>query len=121
MYQDLARIGRIINFKLKQDKTMMARKFCYVTYSTPAEARKAVDHVNSLNFVPQFRLPRRPRANLHEPPRSTTRPNGLHQQAPVSTVTKAIILIGDEKLPQLSIVKLNGESFINDETAVHIG
>lgn len=103
---------------------MMARKFCYVTYSTPTEARQAVDHVNSLDFVPHISLPRRPVARLHEPPKSTVstiQQNGLHQQAPVATVVKAIVLVGDTKLPQLSIAKLNGESFINEDTAVNIG
>ena len=118
IYADLSRIGRIVNFKLKQDKQMIARKFAYVTFSTPAEAQRACEHINSLDFLPNSRLPRRPKARMHEAPRQATKPM---MQAPMASVSRALILVGESDLPQLSIVKLLNDSFIEPQRAVGVG
>jgi len=118
IYADLSRIGRIVNFKLKQDKQMIARKFAYVTFVTPAEAKRACEHINSLDFLPNSRIPRRPKARMHEAPNQPMKPM---MQPPMATVSRALILVGESDLPQLSIVKLLNESFIEPQRAVGLG
>ena len=45
--------------------------------------------------------------------------NGL-MTGPQATISRALILVGAVKLPQLSIIKLQGKTFIDADTAVHL-
>ena len=115
--QDLSKVGRIINFKLKQDKINVGVQFAYVTFATHAEALQAVHHINSLNFLPGWSLKRRPRSKLHEGPKKPV--NGL-MAGPQATINRALILVGAVELPKLSIIKLQGKTFIDADAAIHI-
>ena len=96
----------------------MAKKFAYVTYSTPFEARQAVDQINSESFLPRFTLPRRPRAKLHEAPK---KPASVIM-APGGNGEVLKCLVVGYSLPELEIIpaESNG-SFVDQEDAVNVG